>query len=119
MGAALNLPDCRLARAEPVWRNGIPWEQMFCASCHKPGPMVISPPEDRGFAFYLCDAPADCATKYGAWPEGIYLVPPSEHNKLMLQEMQEKYGRVLAHHELLDVLGDPHSTLAKLAKEKH
>lgn len=109
------LPDSRTREAKTIWRGAVPYEQMFCANCAHKGPLVISPPDDRRFAFYVCQ---NCAEKHGP-PDGTFLVPDSVHAQLMQQEMQEKYGRVLAHHELLDVLGDPHSTLAKLAKEKN
>lgn len=114
MGAPVMLPSSRSTQIETIYRAGVPYERVFCASCSKAGPLVVSPPEERRFVFYLHP---DCADKYGKI-DGLYLVPDEEYEKAMQAEIIEKHGRPLADHELVEVLNDPHSTLAKLAKER-
>lgn len=64
------LPDSRARETKGiVYRLGVPWIPIFCASCGKPGGMV---PEDSGHAFYLCDSP--CAEKWGGMA-GTMAVP--------------------------------------------
>lgn len=111
---ALLLPDSRTREIKTIFRGGVPHERLYCANCHHEGPLVVSDSSYRSFAFYLCNG---CADKHGKI-DGYYMVPDEVFAEQMKQEQIEKYGRILTPNELDDVLNDPHSTLAKLAKDR-
>lgn len=112
MSAPLLLPSSFARKVKTFLLGGFPYERVYCANCGKPGPLVMTATKD--FAFYLCD---DDAQKYGT-PDGMYAVPDDVFAERVKQEQLEKFGRILAPAELDEVLNDPHSTLAKLAKER-
>lgn len=112
MSAPLLLPSSFARKVKTFFVEGLPYERVYCASCGKLGPLVMTVTKD--FAFYLCD---DDAQKYGT-PDGMYAVPDDVFAERVKQEQLEKFGRILAPAEMDEVLNDPHSTLAKLAKER-
>ena len=116
MGTPEILPDSRVGhiytRRNVVWRNGAWWVPIFCASCGNDGGIV--PEENMTFAFYLCQG---CADKYGHI-DGIYLEPDVAFWNRVNEEQIDSYGRLLTQEELMKVVEDGTSPLAKLLKEK-
>jgi hypothetical protein len=109
------LPDSYLHRSDrTVERAGVPHKPIFCANCGKSGGLVVADSSYSCFAFYLCEP---CAETYGDI-DGHFMVPDDVFAEKVKQEQLEKYGRLLTKHEFAEALNDPHTSLAKLAKEK-
>jgi hypothetical protein len=91
------LPDSRCKKVFTskgvVFRVGVPWIPIYCASCHCDGGFV--PEENCTFAFYLCEP---CFERYGAIA-GTYAMPDEVFWE-KLREAQQKYGKWLEPDEL-------------------
>lgn len=111
------LPDCRLKQSKKVVMGGsgafrLNWVPIFCANCGSDGGLV--PEENCNFAFYLC---INCEEKHGNI-EGTLMVPDDVFWATVRAEQQEQFGRELTAPELVEVLKDDSTTLAKLAKDR-
>jgi len=107
------LPDSRPRHQTNVtFHNGMNWVPIYCANCAKDGGLV--PEENCTFAFYLCDT---CAEKWSPLAD-TYLVPDEVFWAKLQEEQLEKYKRILSPEELVELLKDDSSTLAKLGKDK-
>ncbi len=110
------LPESRLrtvltpkgARNRGVMGFNVP---IFCASCGAQGGEV--PEENMTFAFWLCNP---CFATYGELTN-MMVLPDEVFWERLKQEQLEKYGRLLTHQELLDVVAADASPLATLIKE--
>ena len=111
MSAPDVLPDCRAksARGLVSTRSGT-WAPVFCANCGKRGGLC---PEGSTFIFWLCNP---CFETNGPIT-GTMVVPDQAFYERMAIEQQESYGRALTHNELLQVVAEDASPLARLIKE--
>ncbi|MEQ1574218.1 MAG: hypothetical protein ABL993_08230 [Vicinamibacterales bacterium] len=105
------LPDSRAKQAKnQVFTNNGTWIPVFCANCGKHGG---SCPETSTFLFYLCNP---CFDKYGPIT-GTMVVPDQVFYEKMAEEQQHVFGRPATHNELLQVVAEDSTALAKLIKE--
>lgn len=95
-----------------VFRQGVAWKPIFCASCGGDGGLV--PEAHCDFAFYLCQG---CADKYGNIA-GYMMTPDEVFWEKVKQAQLEEYGRELFPEEVVEALKDENSIIAKLAKDK-
>jgi hypothetical protein len=102
------LPDSRARDIKGrIFRCGVPWVPVACASCHKPYGTV---PEDMPFAFVLCNP---CADRYGDIA-GMAKMPDEVFFEKLKQEQMASYGRFLTLEEIGKVVEDNDSQLATL-----
>jgi len=108
------LPDSRLKTLHtPRGMTNGPggtWIPYFCANCGKHCGWC---PETSTFFFYICPP---CFETHGEIA-GLMMVPDKVFFDRVAQEQQAAYGRVLSHEELLRVVQEDSSPLAKLLKE--
>jgi len=85
---------------------------IFCANCGSEQGFV--PEENCNFAFYLC---TPCSEN---WTHlvGTHAVPDEVFWQRVREEQIEKYGRILAPGEIVEVLKDDSSSLSKLCKDR-
>jgi hypothetical protein len=115
MSTAGILPIC--TTREPRGRiqiRGVWCVPIYCMNCHKQHGYRNEPEPGSGYVGYLCDP---CAETWSPLV-GTMLVPDEVHAQIAAAEQLEWYGRVLAEHELAEVLKDGNSTLAKLARDR-
>ncbi len=114
------LPHCvpETIRGE-VFAYGCWWVPVYCAVCHDgpKGYVTRASIEAKCFAFYLCDPPKDCGTKYGELA-GITKIPDDVYAEKVRDAQTEKYGRILSYNETVEQHMDGNSMLSKLARER-
>jgi hypothetical protein len=105
------LPDSRakVTRGRVFTANGT-WVPVFCANCGTEGGLC---PEESTFLFWLCNG---CFETKGAIA-GTMMVPDQVFYDRLAQEQQAAFGRALTHAELLQVVAEDSTPLAKLIKE--
>jgi len=86
------------------------WVPIFCANCGKEGGSC--PEENMTFLFYLCPK---CHETYGAIA-GTMVMPDEVFFEKLKQEQLASYGRYLTEQELLTVVQEDASPLARLIK---
>lgn len=111
------LPNCITKDPKIDWSISNPgweWVYLFCGSCGADGGRVLKTHLPKEFAYYICE---DCLAKYGH-VLGTYVEPDEVFRQKVVQAMEEEFGHSLTEPEILDELGNPSSTISKLAKEK-
>ena len=105
------LPDSRAktTRGHVFAKSGT-WVPVFCANCGKDGGLC---PEESTFMFYLCDR---CFETHGEIA-GTMTVPDAVFYDRVAQEQAATYGRALDRAEVLQVIEEDSTPLAKLLKE--
>lgn len=111
------LPDSRTrerskGRTGVKWHAGMWWVPVYCASCGKPYGYV--PEQNCDFACWLCN---DCSDKHGA-VANTYQMPDEVFWKKVEEAQLEHYSQLLGPEELLRILEEGNSPLAKLMREK-
>lgn len=86
---------------------------IFCANCGVDGGAV--PEENMNFVFYLCK---QCAETHGHIT-GMMMMPDEVFFEKMKHEQMEAYGRYLTETEVVQVVQEDASPLAKLIKQGH
>jgi hypothetical protein len=106
------LPDCRAREAKGTvlgpMGNMVP---IFCANCGTQGGWV--PEENMTFLYWLCNT---CAETYGPIANTM-MMPDEVFFERLKQEQIDKYGRFLTEQEIVAVIEEGTSALAKLIKE--
>jgi hypothetical protein len=106
-------PKPRAKGAKGVkWHMGMWWVPVFCASCGIPYGYV--PEENCTFACWLCDT---CSQEYGAIA-GTMMMPDEVFWQKVQDEQLAHYGRILGKEELIKILEEDGTPLAKLLKER-
>jgi|SRR5438445_3878637 len=107
------LPDCRSRERLGSIRGPLgTWVPVYCANCGAEGGLV--PEENMTFLFYLCN---QCAETYGNIA-GTMMMPDEVFWEKLKQEQLETYGRFLTEQELIALVEEGTSSLAKLIKDK-
>jgi hypothetical protein len=110
------LPDCRTAHvATPRGATPGPggfWVPTFCANCGAEGGKV--PEENMTFLFWLCNK---CAETHGQIA-GTMMMPDEVFFERLKQEQLAYYGRIMTEEELIVVVQEDASPLARLIKER-
>jgi hypothetical protein len=106
------LPDSRARETRGrIFTPMGPWIPVFCASCGVPGGSC--PEENMTFMFYLCPK---CAETYGDIA-GTMMMPDEVFFQKLKDEQAASYGRFLTIEELVAIVEEGTSPLAKLIKE--
>jgi len=111
------LPDSRAkarskGRRGGKWHAGMWWVPVYCASCGTPYGYV--PEQNCDFACWLCN---ECSETYGE-VASTYSMPDEVFWKKVEEAQLEHYAQILGPEELLRILEEGDSPLAKLMKEK-
>lgn len=108
------LPDSRakVTRGRVFSANGA-WVPVFCANCGKPGGMC--PEENMTFLFYQC---TPCSEKWGHLT-GTMLMPDEVFFERVRQEQLASHGHYLSEQELVQVVTEDSTPLARLLKAGH
>lgn len=105
------LPDCRAKETKNrVFAPGGAWVPVFCANCGVDGGKC--PEENMTFLFYLCKK---CNETYGE-VAGVMMMPDEVFFDRLKQEQLASHGRFLTEQELITVVQEDASPLARLIK---
>jgi hypothetical protein len=105
------LPDsrARITRGS-VFRGSEEWVPVFCANCGHEGPLALA---TSTHLFWMCNP---CFESKGHIT-GTMVVPDAKYYKKVAEEQLEAHGRYLNSLELLQVVTEDNTPLARLLKE--
>lgn len=108
------LPDSRAKETKNrIFTPMGTWVPVFCANCGADGGSC--PEENMTFLFYICKL---CAEKYGDIA-GTMMMPDEVFFEKLEQEQLEGFGRLLSMEELITVVQEDATPLARLLKAGH